>query len=361
MADIDATPEVDATKTEVGQGYKDDSEEVSDVRIVEDVTQEFVSDREKAMEEIAAKRDEEFEEETGESLTAEKEESEEEVSEEEPAPVWRDGDSWYTTVKVDGEDIQVPFNDLKSSHQKDRASQKRFEEAAEYGRRVQQREVQLNAYVQQMQKQQQQQPLQQQSPPQDATQDEEPVSDQTDLIKKYHEALYGDDADKAAELFGALTVKGRSAPATQNVDVNEAVNEAVGRLMAQQRAEEQKRQQWAYHKSMEDAVHWFNDEYPDISKVPELRAIADNKTISLTQDNPDWEPKKVIQEAADYTRQWVKSTLPENKNERVQRKKKLVQQPKAASASSNIGEDEPEPMSTTDIIKEMKEARGQML
>ena len=361
MADMDATPEVDATKAEVGQGYKDDSEEVSDVRIVEDVTQEFVSDREKAMEVIAAKRDEEFEEETGEPLEAQKEEVLEEVVEEEPAPVWRDGDSWYTTVKVDGEDIQVPFNDLKSSHQKDRASQKRFEEAAEYGRRVQQREVQLNAYVQQMQKQQQQQPLQQQSPPQDATQDEEPVSDQTDLIKKYHEALYGDDADKAAELFGALTVKGRSAPATQNTNVDEAVNEAVGRLMAQQRAEEQKRQQWAYHKSMEDAVHWFNDEYPDISKVPELRAIADNRTISLTQENPDWEPKKVIQEAADYTRQWVKSTLPENKNERVQRKKKLVQQPKAASASSNIGEDEPEPMSTTDIIKEMKEARGQML
>ena len=49
---MDATPEVDATKTEVGQGYKDDSEEVSDVRIVEDVTQEFVSDREKAIEEI---------------------------------------------------------------------------------------------------------------------------------------------------------------------------------------------------------------------------------------------------------------------------------------------------------------------
>ena len=52
MADMDATPEVDATETEVGQGYKSESEEVtepSDVRIVEDVSQEFVSDREKAM------------------------------------------------------------------------------------------------------------------------------------------------------------------------------------------------------------------------------------------------------------------------------------------------------------------------
>jgi hypothetical protein len=356
MADKDATQEMDATEQEMREGYKEDAEAVT-----EPSEEEHLSEREKAMEEIVAKRDEEFEEEIGESLSAEKEEVEEGVVEEEPAPVWKDGESWYTTVKVDGEDIQVPFNDLKSSHQKDRASQKRFEEAAEYGRRVQEREVQLNTYVQQLQKQQPQPRLQQQSPPKDATPDEEPVPDQKELIKQYHQALYEDDADKAAELFGALTVKGRSAPATPNVNVNEAVNEAVGRLVAQQRAEDQKRQQWAYHKSMEDAVHWFNDEYPDISKVPELRAVADNKTISLTQENPDWDPKKIIQEAADYTRKWVNNTLPEDKNERVKRKKKLVQQPKAASALSKIGEDEPEPQSTMDIIKEMKEARGQIL
>ena len=57
-----------------------------------------------------------------------------EAEKESPAPVWREGDNWYTTLKIDGEDIKVPFNDLKSSHQKDRVSQKRFEEAAEYGR-----------------------------------------------------------------------------------------------------------------------------------------------------------------------------------------------------------------------------------
>ena len=152
MADKDATQEMDATEQEMREGYKEDAEAVT-----ESPEEEHLSEREKAMEEIVAKRDEEFEEEIGEPLSAEKEEVEEGVVEEEPAPVWKDGESWYTTVKVDGEDIQVPFNDLKSSHQKDRASQKRFEEAAEYGRRVQEREVQLNTYVQQLQKQQPQQ------------------------------------------------------------------------------------------------------------------------------------------------------------------------------------------------------------
>ena len=70
------------------------------------------------------------------------------IVEEKSSPFWKEDETWYTNVKVDGEDIQVPFDDLKTSHQKDRASQKRFEEAAEYGKRVQEREAQLNAYVQ---------------------------------------------------------------------------------------------------------------------------------------------------------------------------------------------------------------------
>ena len=64
MADKDATPEVDATEQEVGQGYKDDAEEVTESSPEE----EYLSEREKAIEQIAAKRDEEFEEETGEVL-----------------------------------------------------------------------------------------------------------------------------------------------------------------------------------------------------------------------------------------------------------------------------------------------------
>ena len=147
MADKDATQEMDATEQEMEQGYREGAEEVtepSDVRIVEDVTQEFVSEREKAIDAIAAKRDEEFQEEIEEDSVSEEPQ---EIVEQEASPFFKDGDSWYTTVKVDGEDIQVPFDDLKSSHQKDRASQKRFEEAAEYGRRVQAREAQLNQYI----------------------------------------------------------------------------------------------------------------------------------------------------------------------------------------------------------------------
>ena len=346
MAEKDATPEVDATEQEMREGYKDDAEEVTEPSPEE----EYLSEREKAIEQIAAKRDEEFEEETGEVLDSE--EPKEDIVEEESSPFWKEDETWYTNIKVDGEDVQVPFDDLKTSHQKDRASQKRFEEAAEYGKRVQEREAQLNAYIQQMQTKQ--------PPSQDAEAAEEP-KESSNLIKKYHEALYEDDAVKAAELFTSLTAGGRVATGTtQNVD--QAVNQAVNRLMAQQQQQTQRQQQWAYQKSMEDAVHWFNEEYPDIADSPELRAIADNQTVGLTRDTPGWSPKQVIQEAADNTRLWVKENLlSSNNNERVTRKKKIMKHPKAASASSKIGEDEPAPMSATEIIEEMKRSRGQNL
>jgi len=355
MVKDDAT-QLDAAENEIEQGFKDESEETQ-----KEFNEDELSPREKVIEELVVKRHEELNEEIDEDFSSQEVEEVEEGVIAKPDPVWQEGDDWYTTIKVDGEDIKVPFSDLKSSHQKDRASQKRFEEAAEYGRRVQNREAQLNSYVQKMQQQQQMQRQQQTQPPsQDAEPEQEQPDDSPELIKKYHEALYEDDADKAAELFKALTNKGRSEPAaTPNVD--QAVQQALQRAMAQQHAQNQRQNQWAYQKSLEDAVKWFDNEYPDIANTPELRAVADNRTIELTQSNPDWSPQQIMQEAAETTRQWAKEFLSPNKNERAERKKKIVQHPKATNASARLGEEEPVPETASDIIEEMKRVRGQVI
>ena len=150
MAENDAT-QPDAAEKEMGQGFKDESQEDQE-EFQDDPSEEELSPREQAIEELVVKRNEEYDSEINETLSSEEVEETEEVEEaveKKPSPVdvWEEDGTWYTAVKVDGQDIIVPFNDLKSSHQKDRASQKRFEEAAEYGRRVQEREAQLNAYV----------------------------------------------------------------------------------------------------------------------------------------------------------------------------------------------------------------------
>ena len=346
MADNEATHEVDATEKNIREGYVEEPQE--------EKAEEVLSERERVMNEIVDLREQE---EMGEELeaTEEVEQEQEEVEVVGDAPIWNESGKWFTKIKVDGEEVSVPFDDLKSSHQKDKASQKRFEDAAAYGRQIQAREEQLNAYVGQLK---QQQAARQQPPPtQEAAQEGQ---DDQDLVKEYHDALYQDDAAKATQLFKTLTDRGRREPATQNVE--EVVNQVLGRAMAQRQAEQERQQRWAYNKSLEDAIHEFQEGYPDIAGVPELRAIADNQTVILMEEHPEWTPSQIIKESAEYTRKWVgDNTKLTRDNTRAVRKQRIVKQPKAASATSVMPDEENFATSPTDIIQEMKEQRGQVL
>ena len=350
MADNEATHVVDATENTIREGYVEEPKEAVQEESQEE---EFLSPREKLMREIVDVREKE---EMGEEFEA----TEEVEQEEAPvvathAPVWNDDGKWFTKIKVDGEEVSVPFDDLKSSHQKDKASQKRFEDAAAYGRQIQAREEQLNAYVGQLK---QQQAARQQPPPtQEAAQEGQ---DDQDLVKEYHDALYQDDAAKASQLFKTLTDRGRREPATQNVE--EVVNQVLGKAMAQRQAEQERQHRWAYNKSLEDAIHEFQEGYPDIAGVPELRAIADNQTVILMEEHPEWTPSQIIKESAEYTRKWVgDNTKLTRDNTRAVRKQRIVKQPKAASATSVMPDEDSFSTNPTDIVQEMKEARGQVL
>ena len=169
--------------------------------------------------------------------------------------------------------------------------------------------------------------------------------------------MYEDDADKAAELLQTLTT-GRPQVATPNVE--EAVNKALQEAFSRQQMAQAKAQQQAYEDSVKEAVSWFEKEYADVAGNTELRAIADNRTVTIMKDNPSMAPGYVIQAAAEYAREWANQNLSVGKsNERVDRKKKIVSEPKPARKSAKIGEDEPEPKTPSQIIEDMKESRGQ--
>ena len=141
--------------------------------------EKYVSPRQQAIDAILSRgRDEESDDSSEDSKLVEAPEetqyAEETETRKSPSPVWFNGERWLTKVKVDGDEVEVPFDDLQNSHQKDRASQQRFEQAAQYGRQIQAREQQLNAHIQQLQQQQRVQ----QQPSQDAA---EKVEDSSEL------------------------------------------------------------------------------------------------------------------------------------------------------------------------------------
>ena len=144
--------------------------------------------------------------------------------------------------------------------------------------------------------------------------------------------------------------------ATQNIQ--EVVNQAIVSHEARKKAEQEHIQRAAYQAELEDAVKSFNEDYPDIAESEELRAIADRKTITLTQENPDWTPSQIINAAAEYTREWAGISL--ESNGRFNRKQKIVRQPKSVRASANSSK-ESVPMTPSEIVAEMRKARGQTI
>ena len=315
-----------------------ETEEVTEEQPVEeDLTASVnpISAREKALEEIYNRRREE----------EHVEEEVEEVVDSPDTPVWYDGEKWLTKIKVNGEEVDVPFDSLKSSHQKDKASQEKFQSAAIKERELFYREQQIQEQLKQLNSQ----------PPTKDVEQEEETSDVDDIVEKYHEALFQDDAAEAAKLLRTLANSGRS-NATQNVE--EVVNQAILSHEAKKKAEREHIERAAYQAELEDAVKSFNDSYPDIAESEELRAIADRKTITLTQENPDWTPSQIINAAAEYTRDWAGISL--ESNGRVNRKQKIVKQPKSVRASANSSK-ESVPLTPSEIVAEMRKARGQTI
>ena len=306
----------------------------------EDMLKRIVDERESEVMNDMAEANEDIDD------TEEVEEVEEVVEVDESPPVWKHEGQWVTQVKVNGQDVVVPFDGLKSSHQKDVASQQRFQQAAQKERVLAQQEAQLRQYAQSLQ--------QKESAP--STDEPEDGFDYNKTVEEYHQALYEDNAAKAAELLQTLT--GRNT-ATPNID--EAVDKAVGQAFARRQAEQAQAQQLAYEREVQNAVTWFEQEYPEISQNPDLRAIADNQTVTLMKENPSWAPGQIIYAAAEYAKEWTNNNITSQQpNKRVERKKKIVPQPKSARKSAKLSEDESGPKTPEQVIEEMRQARGQM-
>jgi|TARA_R110000824_G_scaffold222463_1_gene410081 hypothetical protein len=350
---------VDATQSDAEEVIEETLENIEEVKKDQEAKEESIkSPRDAAMDKIVEDRElEVFSEivEQHEDLdTSTEERDEEEIQQEDPiSPIWLKDGKWFTTVKVNGTETNVPFEGLKVSHQKDAASQQRFEEAATKEKWLNQKESQLRSYVQKLQARPQA------TPPK--TQDDKPKTDTnfTEVAKEYHQALYEDDAEKAAELLQTLT-SGRSQGATPNVE--EAVNKALQEAFSRQQMEQARTQQRDYQTSVKDAVSWFETEYPEIAGNAELRAIADNRTVTIMKEKPSLAPGYVIQAAAEYAREWANLNLSNGKsNERADRKKRIVSEPRPARRSAKIGDDDEVEKTPSQVIEEMRAERGQQL
>lgn len=243
------------------------------------------------------------------------------------------------TVKVDGIETEIPIEQAKSVIQKNLAADKRLNDAAL-------KQKQLNDWEQQLV--QREQALQ--SPP--VAPVETPPGDTKELIQTAVDKLYDGNTDEAVDALGKL-IEGRGN--TTPVNPEQIVQQAVSEMTQQARKQE-------YQKELTQGQQKFATEFNDIASDPILFNVADDLTLQLIPQHPDWTPTQVIMEAGRQTREWA-NKLRGNSNgtsRRAERKAQLQSLPRSnGSMAYQPPKPDNEPQTPTDIINQMKEQRGQ--
>ena len=280
----------------------------------------------------------------------------EEVEDESTAPLFeagvplvKKGESWYATAKVNGESVDVEWDEVLAQYQKNSSADRRLQEAAERQQELADYEAKLNAYRADLEAKTRQ-------PSSDAGNNQSPSSDATDaLYEQYHDALFQGDESKSSKLLKKIRANESQAP---QVDVNSIIE----RTKAEMREEEKKARERGYELRRKQAVDMFQSEYPDIAEDISLLAVADRRSAELYQDNPTRDPWDIMQECGEFARNWIKEyagKMGGTPTEEVrQERKQDMEEVTPKNVRASIGEDEVE-ATYSDIISEMKAGRNQ--
>ena len=273
-----------------------------------------------------------------------------EVEEEEQgfvSPAYQKGDEWYVTAKVDGELVEVLYEDILAQYQKNSTADKRLQEAAERQHELAEYEAKLNNYRTH---------LESSRPSQDAEKQASPSSDaNTDaLYEQYHDALFQGEEAKANSLLKQIRNADKPAP---QIDVQSIIN----RTKAEMREEEKTAREQGYEFRRQQAVELFKEEYSDIAEDISLLAVADRRSAELYQENPTRDPWEIMQESGDFAREWIMTYADElggNSDDTRQERKQNMDEVTPKNVRAHIGEDTTEP-TYSDVIAEMRKERGQ--
>lgn len=304
--------------------------------------------RRAVMEEIAARRAAELapQDDIAGSDEAEKVEKPAEGKEAKQAPIFdRDG-VWMTRVKVNGVEEEIPLDKVTARYQKDAAGDEKLRAAAEKERELVEKARQLQAYEAHVRQLQEKQALNQPS-------DKSDVGSLSVSEKELASAFYSGDEKSFASAMKAFR-ESLKADLTASMPRQEAIDpRAIAKQVEREIAQQ-------------DAVQKFHDEFKDVASDPYLLQLADTFSAQLLAQEPSLKPSENLRKSGEMVRNWlaergVKAPAPEvTTNEKQERK--VAASARVASASNvraSVGKDAPTPMKPSDVIAEMRRARGQ--
>lgn len=261
----------------------------------------------------------------------------------------------YTTMKINGEEREVPADQVKAYLQKDLAGDFKLQQAAERERRLQEAEQKFREREQQFQ-----QSLSKQQPPTQLGAEES-----RQQAKAVLKRIWDGDDDAAAEALADF-IQQNSA----RMDPDQLLSEAENRAMSALDRREAEKQQKAWNESVEEGNRWLASEHSDIYADQRLFDLVNGETARLVeaQQNGDPDlanltPRQIIERAAQDVQGWMdgrKSDKPQEttKESRAERKANLKPIPRSQSKRPTHQQPKEVDTSPAAVIARMREARS---
>lgn len=247
-------------------------------------------------------------------------------------------DRTMVKVKVDGEEKELPLDEVVKGYQKDAAGSRRLEEAAQKRQELEERERQL-------------------------LEREAALLERGDTSNQQHLSGAPDDGveDRARELVGKLlegevdgavamlaeVMQGRAGSSVDESKVAEIV----------QRAEAQRE----YERDFKTAKQMFDTDFSDINADPHLARMAND--IFAQELEAGKRPQDAAKIAGEGTREWLQQFTGRAPGvatqDRIARKRQIDTLPAASGRSVSSQQNDSE--STADVIAAMKQRRGQAI
>ena len=270
---------------------------------------------------------------------------------EEKAPVKDD----EVTVKVNGKERKVSKAKVDEAggikaYQKTAAADEMLRQASEELRKARELESELTGRLAAITQQEEQIKTRAQQPASAVLPDEGALKD---MARKYHEAIMDGDMDTA----DLLLVKIQTARNPATADEDAIVRKAAAAARADMVREQQEAKQRSFEKERVEVVQQFDELYPDIAEDPELRRMADAKTIDIFNEHPDWGPKKIIETATAQVRDWLsgRSVAPASSDKLEAKRAQTTIRSGSAKAISRPA---PKPQTHSQYVESLRKARG---
>ena len=271
-----------------------------------------LSPRDVKLREIAARREAEYAENSGEAPSykanlADEQEAEEAADPKElkPSPVYMNGDGEYVMkLKINGQEVEQRVDHVVATAQKHESADQRLQALHDQQRSLEEQRRRQEEYDRQLQAERLrlEEVGKRFSAPsgQDVGKEGLSVDDIDAILDEAAESLFDGDKSKFVEKLKPL-LKGRENDATLNVEelIQRARDETIRDIDQREQAKARQSAEADYQKSIRQGVEWLEKTYPIIDDSRRLRDLVDLETETIQATEPNLTPFEMIQKATE--------------------------------------------------------------